>query len=40
MARDDRPKDAFRAFEFLEVEGEPEIEEHVDLMNLAAKDRG
>lgn len=35
--RDDRPKDAFRAFEFLEVEGEDEPVEQVDLLNLGKK---
>lgn len=34
VPRGDRPKDAFRAFEFVEVEGEDEIVERVDLMNL------
>ncbi|WP_332682428.1 DUF6505 family protein [Bosea sp. (in: a-proteobacteria)] len=33
--RGDRPKDAFRAFEFVEVDGEDEIAEQVDLMKLA-----
>lgn len=34
LPRGDRPKDAFRAFEFVEVEGEDEVAEHVDLINL------
>ncbi len=33
--RGDRPKDAFRAFEFVEVAGEDEPEERVDLLGLA-----
>lgn len=39
MPRGDRPKDAFRAFEFIEVEGEDEPQEHVDLMKLAKEPR-
>lgn len=35
--RGDRPKDAFRAFEFLEVEGGEEPLEEVDLLNLGKK---
>jgi hypothetical protein len=35
MPRGDRPKDAFRAFEFVEVEDDAEPQEHVDLMKLA-----
>lgn len=37
MPRGDRPKDAFRAFEFVEVAGEDENEpeERVDLLDLA-----
>jgi hypothetical protein len=38
MARGDRPKDGFRAFEFVETDGEDEVEERVDLLNLAGKD--
>lgn len=34
MPRGDTPKDAFRAFEFVETDGEDEPEEHVDLMQL------
>lgn len=34
MPRGDTPKDAFRAFEFIETDGEDEPEEHVDLMQL------
>ncbi|RXT53152.1 hypothetical protein B6S44_20725 [Bosea sp. Tri-44] len=34
MPRGDRPKDAFRAFEFVEVDGEDEPQEQVDLMQL------
>lgn len=34
MPRGDTPKDAFRAFEFLEVDGEDEPQEEVDLMQL------
>lgn len=35
--RGDLPKDAFRAFEFLEVDGEAEPVEEVDLLNLGKK---
>lgn len=35
--RGDRPRDAFRAFEFLEVEGGDEPAEEVDLLNLGKK---
>lgn len=35
MPRGDRPKDAFRAFEFVEVADDAEPQEHVDLMKLA-----
>lgn len=35
--RGDRPKDAFRAFEFLEVEGEEEPVEQIDLLDLGKK---
>lgn len=35
--RGDGPKDAFRAFEFLEVEGEDGPAEQVDLLNLGKK---
>jgi hypothetical protein len=38
-ARGDRPKDAFRAFTFLETD-EPEIEERVDLLALAQARKG
>jgi hypothetical protein len=34
MPRGDRPKDAFRAFEFIETDGEDEPQEEVDLMQL------
>lgn len=34
MPRGDTPKDAFRAFEFVEVDGEDEPQEEVDLMQL------
>lgn len=34
MPRGDMPKDAFRAFEFVEVDGEDEPQEEVDLMQL------
>lgn len=34
MPRGDTPKDAFRAFEFVETDGEDEPQEHVDLMQL------
>lgn len=34
MPRGDMPKDAFRAFEFVEIEGEDESQEEVDLMQL------
>lgn len=34
MARGDTPKDAFRAFEFIETDGEDEPQEEVDLMQL------
>lgn len=34
MPRGERPGDAFRAFEFLEIEGEDEPQEQVDLMQL------
>lgn len=35
--REDGPKDGFRAFEFLEVEGEEEPAETVDLLTLGKK---
>lgn len=34
MPRGDMPKDAFRAFEFVEIDGEDEPQEQVDLMQL------
>ncbi|HEV2509184.1 DUF6505 family protein [Bosea sp. (in: a-proteobacteria)] len=34
MPRGDTPKDAFRAFEFVETDGEDEPQEEVDLMQL------
>jgi hypothetical protein len=34
MPRGDMPKDAFRAFEFVEVDGEDEPQQEVDLMQL------
>lgn len=34
MPRGDMPKDAFRAFEFVETDGEDEPQEEVDLMQL------
>jgi hypothetical protein len=34
MPRGDAPKDAFRAFEFVETDGEGEPQEEVDLMQL------
>jgi hypothetical protein len=34
MPRGDTPKDAFRAFEFVETDGEDESQEQVDLMQL------
>ncbi|KRE24089.1 hypothetical protein ASE66_02160 [Bosea sp. Root483D1] len=39
MPRGDAPKDAFRAFEFVEVDGEDEPQEQVDLMKLAREPR-
>lgn len=39
VPRGDRPKDAFRAFEFVEVDGEDEVAEHVDLMKLGKESK-